>query len=118
MDAPPKTWREVWDREAEDPVTDSLVEMAKRKRARIDGATDAANYAARHSATPLPSAVGAGREELEAIAERAREVLEEWRASRDFGPMTFARSLISLRGAIEHAARGMEPVEPDATAGG
>jgi len=118
MDAPPKTWREVWDREAEDPVPDSLVEMARRKRARIDGATDAANFAARHSATPLPSAVGAGREELEAIAERAREVLEEWRASRVFGPMTLARSLISLRRAIENAALGMEPVEPDADAEG
>jgi len=118
MDVPPKTWREVWDREAEDPVPDSLVEMARRKRARIDGATDAANFAARHSATPLPSAVGAGREELEAIAERAREVLEEWRASRVVGPMTFARSLISLRRAIQHAARGMEPVEPDADAEG
>ena len=118
MDGPPKTWRGVWDREAEDPVPDPLVEMARRKRARIDGATDAANFAARHSATPLPSAVGAGREELEAIAERAREVLEEWRASRDYGPMTLARSMISLRGAIEHAARGPEPVEPAATAEG
>jgi len=118
MDGPPKTWREVWDREAEDPVPDSLVEMAKRQRRRILGATDAADFAGRHSATPLPSAVGAGREELEAIAERAREVLEEWRASRVVGPMTLARSLISLRESIEHAARGMEPVEPDADAEG
>lgn len=118
MDLPPRTWREVWDREAEDPVPDPLVEMAKRKRHRIDGARDAANYAARHAATPLPSAVGAGREELEAIAERAREVLEEWRASRVFGPMTLARALISLRESIRHAARGMEPVEPDADAEG
>ena len=118
MDAPPRTWREVWAREQDDPTPDPLVEMARRKRARIDGARDAANYAARHAATPLPSAVGAGREELEAIAERAREAVEEWRASRDVGPMTLARSLVSLRAAIEHAARCMEPVEPDATAGG
>lgn len=116
MDGPPRTWREVWDREAEDPVPDSLVEMAKRQRHRIDGARDAADYAARHAATPLPSAIGAGREDLEEIAERAREVLEEWRASRVFGPMTLARALISLRESIRHAARGMEPVEPDADA--
>ena len=118
MEPAPRTWREVWDREQDDPTPDPLVEMAKRKRHRIDGATDAANYAARHAATPLPSAVGAGREELEEIAERAREVAEEWRASRVFGPMTLARALISLRESIKHAARGMEPVEPDADAEG
>jgi hypothetical protein len=32
--------------------------------------------------------------------------------------MTLARSLISLRESIKHAARGMEPVEPDADAEG
>ena len=119
MDPAPKTWREVWAREQDDPTPDPLVEMAKRKRHLVDAARDAADHAARHAADPLPrltpeQAIAVAEE----LAERAREVVEEWRSSREYGPMTLCRSMISLKRTIESAARGQEPVEPAATVEG
>ena len=118
MDAPPKTWREVWDREAEDPVPDPLVEMAKRMRRRIVSARDAADDAASYAVDPIPSlntlqAVAYAEE----IAQRARQVIEEWRlAANPRRSQLLARAVIQLKQVIEHAARDQEPVEPAATA--
>ncbi len=117
MDGPPRTWREVWDREAEDPVPDPLVEMAKRMRRRIDSAKDAADDAAAYADKPIPSlntlqAVAYAEE----IAQRARQVVEEWRLSRNPRRcQLLARAVIGLKQLIEHAARDQEPVEPAAT---
>jgi len=118
MDAPPKTWREVWDREAEDPVPDPLVEMAKRMRRRIVSARDAADDAASYAVDPIPSlntlqAVAYAEE----IAQRARQVIEEWRmAANPRRSQLLSRAVIELKAVIEHAARDQEPVEPAATA--
>lgn len=118
MDAPPQTWREVWDREAEDPVPDPLVEMAKRMRRRIVSARDAADDAAAYAVDPIPSlntlqAVAYAEE----IAQRARQVIEEWRLSANpRRSQLLARAVIQLKAVIEHAARDQEPVEPAATA--
>ena len=118
MDAPPKTWREVWDREAEDPVPDPLVEMAKRMRRRIVSARDAADDAGQYAVDPIPSlntfqAVAYAEE----IAQRARQVIEEWRlAANPRRSQLLARAVIQLKSVIEHAARDQEPVEPAATA--
>jgi hypothetical protein len=120
MDGPPQTWREVWAREAEDPVPDPLVEMAKRMRRRIDAARDAADEAAEGSRTPVPSlstlqAVAYAEE----IAQRAREVVEEWRRAGDpRRSQLLGRAVISLKRVIEHAARDQEPVEPAVTVEG
>jgi len=118
MDAPPRTWREVWDREAEDPVPDPLVEMAKRMRRRIVSARDAADDAAAYAVDPIPSlntlqAVAYAEE----IAQQARQVIEEWRlAANPRRSQLLARAVIQLKAVIEHAARDQEPVEPAATA--
>jgi len=117
MDAPPKTWREVWDREAEDPVPDPLVETAKRMRRRIDSARDAADDAAAYADAPIPSlntlqAVAFAEE----IAQRARQVIEEWRRAKNpRRSQLLSRAVIELKAVIEHAARDQEPVEPAAT---
>jgi hypothetical protein len=120
MDAPPKTWREVWDREAEDPVPDPLVEMAKRMRRRIDSAKDAADDAAAYADKPIPvpnrlqSACYA-----EEIAQRARQVVEEWRLARNpRRSQLLARAVIQLKAVIEKAAGDAEPVEPATTVEG
>ncbi len=120
MDLPPKTWREVWEREAEDPVPDPLVEMAKRMRLRVHVAKDAADHAARMAADPIPSLTAAQafayREE---IAQRAREVVEQWRRSKDpRRSQLMGRAVISLKRLIEHAAMDAEPVEPAAIVDG
>ena len=120
MDGPPKTWREVWDREAEDPVPDPLVEMAKRMRRRIDSARDAADDAAAYADPPIPSlntlqAVAYADE----IAQRARQVIEEWRLARNpRRSQLLARAVIQLKSVIEQAAVDAEPVEPAATVEG
>ena len=120
MDVPPKTWREVWDREAEDPVPDPLIEMAQRMRRRIDSARDAADDAAAYAEKPIPSlstlqAVAYAEE----IAQRARQVVEEWRLSRNPRRcQLLARAVIQLKAVIEKAASDQEPVEPAATAEG
>ena len=120
MDAPPKTWREVWDREAEDPVPDPLVEMARRMRRRIDSARDAADDAAAYADKPIPSlnalqAVAYAEE----IAQRARQVVEEWRLARNPRRcQLLARAVIQLKAVIEQAAGDSEPVEPAATVEG
>jgi len=117
MHAPPKTWREVWDREAEDPAPDPLVEMAKRMRRRIDSARDAADDAGHYAVDPIPSlntlqAVAYAEE----IAQRARQVVEEWRLSRNPRRcQLLARAVIQLKQVIEHASGDSEPVEPAAT---
>ena len=120
MDSPPKTWREVWDREAEDPVPDPLVEMAQRMRRRIDSARDAADDPAAYADKPIPSlntlqAVAYAEE----IAQRARQVVEEWRLSRNPRRcQLLARAVIQLKAVIEKAASDQEPVEPAATVEG
>ena len=120
MDGPPRTWREVWDREAEDPVPDPLVEMAKRMRRRIDSAREAADDAAAYADKPIPSlntlqAVAYAEE----IAQRARQVVEEWRLSRNPRRcQLLARAVIQLKAVIEKAASDQEPVEPAATVEG
>jgi hypothetical protein len=107
----------VWDREAEDPVPDPLVEMSKRMRRRIDSARDAADDAAAYADKPIPSlntlqAVAYAEE----IAQRARQVVEEWRLSRNPRRcQLLARAVIQLKQLIEKAASDQEPVEPAAT---
>jgi hypothetical protein len=120
MDAPPRTWREVWDREAEDPVPDPLVEMAKRMRRRIDSARDAADDAATYADQPIP--VPNRLQSVcysEEIVQRAIQVVEEWRLARNpRRSQLLARAVIQLKQVIEHAAGDSEPVEPAATAEG
>ena len=97
---------------------DPLVEMAKRMRRRIVSARDAADDAGQYAVDPIPSlntlqAVAYAEE----IAQRARQVIEEWRlAANPRRSQLLARAVIQLKAVIEHAARDQEPVEPAATA--
>jgi len=120
MDAPPRTWREANELEVDDPTPDPLVEMAKRMRRRIEGARSAADDAASRVLSPIPSlstlqAVAYAEE----IAQRARQVIEEWRlAANPRRSQLLSRAVIQLKSVIEHAARDQEPVEPAATVEG
>lgn len=120
MDTPPRTWREQWDRDAENLVPDPLVEMSKRMRRRVDAARDAADDAARHGFEPIPSPNS--RQSVafsEEIVQRSIQVIEEWRQSRDpRRSQLLGRAICQLKSVIEHAARDQEPVEPAATVEG
>ena len=120
MDAQPQEWREVWNREAEDPVPDPLVEHAKRMRQRVSSARHDTERAAAFAADPIrrPSARQAAAY-AEELFEVAIEVVEEWRRSGDpRRSQLLGRAVISLKKLIETAASDQEPVEPAATAEG